>query len=246
MKILPDGDDAGRERLRARKARLRRLMDYEEMVRYSGRRIGFEEWWGRWKPGLAKKEAERAWERLKVNLKQDGIPFTLERCDGGKHRVTFAKETVLWFNTAVPDEIERTISYPNRRKYYLAHREARLAEARTYYKANRDKVLERGREWRKCNRTRDRENHRARRKRRMAERWQVLLAAKGNQCALCEQTFPTIVYELHLPDEMRGNGGRQIIEKGSEPTFQAMLEVVELRCANCNRLMEGRRNRPRR
>ena len=247
-RVLPEGDERGRAALRAKKGRLNRLMDYEEMVRFEGRKISFEQWWGRRKAGLARKDAERTWDRLKVSLKKDGVPFTLEPSEeGGKRQIVFARETVLWFASAVPNLIERTIAYPSHRKYYFANRDVRLEEARRYYLANRDRVLKRGKEWREKNRARVKEYDRRKRERQANLRWQALLAAKGNACALCGNTYPAVVYDLHLPDDWRGRGGgRHMLKKGSEDTFKAMLEVVELRCANCNRLIDGQKNRPRR
>jgi hypothetical protein len=84
------------------------------------------------------------------------------------------------------------------------------------------------------NTDRQRETTRLRWKR----RWQIILNAFGDACQRCKKRYPCVVYDLHHRDgkKNRRDTPSKIIRGGSERRFLAMLNEVDLLCANCHRL----------
>lgn len=69
------------------------------------------------------------------------------------------------------------------------------------------------------------------------ERMDMLVAMFGNKCAVCQGSFPPVVYDFHHrdPSKKSFNIGRELAHK----SWEAIMEEAEkciLICSNCHRL----------
>jgi hypothetical protein len=78
-------------------------------------------------------------------------------------------------------------------------------------------------------------------RKRIEERWVIILTHFGDKCGRCKETFPRIVYDLHHPNgkTSRKETPSKIIRVGTDEQFLKMLKETVLVCANCHRLIHA-------